>query len=646
MTKRRSRLAGKLTLLGLLAVLTVGGVVYGASRLAADRWYDAAPLFVSIRPDARAGLTRALGIARAEDLTLYDLDLAYDPTPAAFTLSETVWFTNTSGAPLPDLVFRIYANASPPDAGPQVRFVSGACEGDPGCVVTTPNPSAVRVQPSSVLAPSDRLRITLKMTGNLSRIDSSRTNLFAQGLEGMMAMLGGGSGATSGDYGILGVGDGIVSFGNFYAVLARRVAGVWETGEASKLGDLGSDRMASFRARIELPAHAKLAVTGAVTSDAPIAGKPDRREVRVAAAAIRDFAILFGDAMETETRDVRGTHVRSFHLTADRAAGVRALDVASHAFEDFERRFGPYPYADLTVSEAAVVGGAGGVEFSGLVTAASMFYRPTSGGGGSGGGDDGIAALLGKLGGAGGGDMTETMLEFVVAHEVAHQWWHGLVGSDSRDHPYEDEALAQYSALLYLQDRYGAPKADKLGDMNVKMNFQSMRMLGTADVAADQPVGAFASSVQYAGVVYGKAPYYYKAVRGALGDAAFFTALTSYVTRYRFREAPARALPDLFAQAGGEAKMRPLERHWLDEAHGDADLGKLDLGSMLGGLLGAGGAGGPAGLDGAEMEEIMKLLGGAGGGLLPGGPGPSGSAAPKGGDMDLDKLLKDLGGVP
>jgi hypothetical protein len=644
----RSPLSRKLAPVGLLAVLSVGGVVYGASRVVGERWYDAAPLLVSLRPEARAGMAHALGVARTEDLTLYDLDLAYDPPAAAFTLSEDVWFTNTTSEPLADLVFRIYANASPPDSGPLVVFLSGTCPTDSRCVVTTPNPSAVRIQPSSALAPGDRLRISLALKGNLTRIDSSRTNLMSQGLEGMMAMMGGGSGASGGDYGILGVGDGIVSFGNFYAVLARRVAGTWETGEASKLGDLGSDRMASFRARLELPVHAKLAVTGAVTSEQPIAGKPDRREVRVAAAAIRDFALLFGDAMETESRDVTGVHVHSFHLKADHEAGARVLDVAAHAFEDFERRFGPYPYADLSVSEAAVVGGAGGVEFSGLVTAASMFYRPASGGGGGGGDADGLAALLGQLGGAGGagGGMTDGMLEFVVAHEVAHQWWHGLVGSDSRDHPYEDEALAQYSALLYLLDRYGPAKADKIGDMNAKMNFQSMRMLGTPDAPADRPVSDFATSVQYAGVVYGKAPYFYKAVRAALGDAAFFAALRSYVAEYRFREAPARALADRFAAAGGAAKMRPLEHHWLDEAHGDEDLGKLDLSGMLGGMLGGAGGAGGAMPGQAEIDEIMKLLGGAGGGPIPGMPAPGGSAVPKAGDPDLDKLLKDLGGVP
>jgi hypothetical protein len=464
-------------------------------------------------------------------------------------------------------------------------------------------------------------------------------------MEGMKAIFGGAS--AGGDYGLLAVGDGIVSLANFYPVLARRIGTAWETDEVSKLGDLGSDNMANFRAKLDLPAQAKLAVTGVVTSDTP--STDGRREVHVSAAAIRDFALVFGDAMEVSTRDVHGVHVRSYYLAADRAAGVRVLDIASHALEDFERRFGPYPYADYNVAEAAIVGGAGGVEFSGMVTAASMFYRPatiphpTGGAGGGAASGDMIAGLMAQLGGLGGAGMTSGMLEFVVAHETAHQWWHGLVGSDSRDHPYVDEALAQYSSILYLEDRYGAARAEKDGNSNVKMNYQTMRMIGKPDAPADQPVASFTAGVQYAGVIYGKAPYFYKAVREAIGDAAFFAAMKEYVARYRFQEAPARGLVDLFA-AGREGKMRPLERHWLEETHGDEDLGKLDMASMLGGLGGAGGLGtlsglGVGGNDLGDLEQVMKMLQGAGG-SLPGG----GGGAPGGGDPDVGEILKMLGG--
>jgi hypothetical protein len=605
--------------------------------VASEPWYDATSLLVSLRPDVRAGISHALGVVHTEDLTFYDLDLSYDAAAARFSLGEDVWFTNTTSTTLPDLVFRVYANAAPPDDGPPVHFVSGSCVGDSHCALSMATPSALRVQLGSPLAPGDRVHLSLFFAGALTRIDSSRTNFMAQGLEGMKSILGGGAGG--GDYGLLAVGDGIVSFANFYPVLARRIGTSWETDEASKLGDLGSDVMANFRAKVELPAHAKVAVTGVITSEQPVSDT--RRDVYVSAAAIRDFALVFGEGLDVSTRDVHGVHVRSYYLTADRAAGVRVLDVASHALEDFERRFGAYPYADYNVSEAAIVGGAGGVEFSGMVTAASMFYRPaTPAGAAPAAGGDPIAGLMAQLGGLGGPGMSDGMLEFVVAHETAHQWWHGLVGSDSRDHPYVDEALAQYSSIVYLEDRYGAARAEKDGSANVKMNYQTMRMLGKPDAPADQPVASYTASVQYAGIIYGKAPYFYKAVRAAIGDAAFFAAVKEYVTRYRFQEAPARALVDLLA-AGREGKVRPLERHWLDEMHGDEDLGKLDIGSMLGGLMG--GAGGLGGLGGAgglgDMDQVMKMLQGAGG-TLPGGGG-----APGAGDPDVGELLKMLGGA-
>jgi hypothetical protein len=640
---------GRISVLGGLALVALGGAVYAASRVtgpAGDPWYDATSLLVSLRPEARVNIAHALGVIHTEDLTFYDLDLSYDAGASRFSLGEDVWFTNTTPSPLPDLVFRVYANAAPPDGGPQVHFVSGSCVGDPRCALSMVTASALHVQLGAPLAPGGRVRLQLFFAGALTHIDSSRTNFLTQGMEGMKAIFGGGSGG--GDYGLLAVGDGIVSFANFYPVLARRIGSTWETDEVSKLGDLGSDNIANFRAKIELPPHAKLAVTGVVTSDTP--ASDGRREVHVAAAAIRDFALVFGDAMEASTRDVYGVHVRSYYLAADRAAGVRVLDIASHALEDFERRFGPYPYADYNVSEAAIVGGAGGVEFSGMVTAASMFYRPattpqSSGGAASG---DMIAGLMAQLGGLGGPGMTSGMLEFVVAHETAHQWWHGLVGSDSRDHPYVDEALAQYSSLLYLEDRYGAARAEKDGNANVKMNYQTMRMIGKPDAPADQPVASFTAGVQYAGVIYGKAPYFYKAVRDAIGDAAFFAAMKEYVVRYRFQEAPALALVDLFA-AGREGKVRPLQRRWLEEMHGDEDLGKLDMGSMLGGLGGAGGGLGTlgglgvGGSDLGDLEQVMKMLQGAGG-SLPGGAGGAGGAGGGGGEPDVGEILKMLGG--
>jgi hypothetical protein len=356
------------------------------------------------------------------------------------------------------------------------------------------------------------------------------------------------------------------------------------------------------------------------------------RQVRVVAALVRDFAMLASDAFAVSTQKVGDVEVRSYYLAPERGAGEQALDVAVHALSDFEKRFGPYPYADFDVVEAAIVGGAGGVEFSGLATAASMLYRPPDAGGGA------VGELLRMAGASSAlGQMTGTMLEFCVAHEVAHQWWHGMVGSDSREHPFVDEGLAQYSAVLYLEDRYGKERAMRDGDTNAKMSYQTMRVMGTPDAPVDRPVAQFSSGMAYGGLVYGKGPYFYPALRRLLGDSAFFALLREYTAKNRFKQAPGRGLADLAAAGPQGAKVRALASHWLDETHGDEDLGKLDMGSMLGGLLGGAGGG--------DMQGVLEMLGAGGDAGAGKGKGPHKKGAKPMVDPEmLRQLIDQLGG--
>ena len=53
-------------------------------------------------------------------------------------------------------------------------------------------------------------------------------------------------------------------------------------------------------------------------------------------------------------------------------------------------------------------------------------------------------------------------VEKTVAHEVSHQWWYNLVGSDQVNAPWQDEALAQWSTLLYFGKRGMKSYADTL----------------------------------------------------------------------------------------------------------------------------------------------------------------------------------------
>ncbi|GAC1353399.1 MAG: hypothetical protein NVSMB47_05530 [Polyangiales bacterium] len=620
-----------LALASLAALSATGCRRSSAKAPPAAAWYDATPLLVSLRPAARTGLEAASGVAHLEDLPLYDLTVTVaDPAPT-FTLAEDVWFTNREAAPLDEVVLRLYANSSEGGTGGKktslVTLSKGSCV-DAICTVKTEGSSTLSIKPSTAIAPGGRLRIHLDFTGTFETIDSGRTNVFAQGLESV-SMLGGGEGA--GDYGLLARGDGIRSMANFYAVVARRRDGKWERTDASAVGDLGSDELSHVRARVDVPEPMRVVTSGVTVAD-KVAGA--RRVVDVRAAMVRDFAVISSADLRSSSQKVGDVEVRSWYLDTpehpESKPGAKVLDAAAWALTDYEKRFGAYPYADLDVVEAPLVGGAGGVEFAGLVTIASMFYRPAMP-------TDGLGGLLSMLMPAapGGGSpmdaMMGSMLEFVTAHEVAHQFWHGLVGSDSRAHPYLDEGLAQYTAIMYLEDRYGILRAESDGLLNVGMNYKTMRMLGHPDGKVDQPADAFGGMLRYAGLVYGKGPYLWQAIRKELGDAGFTKGVQAYVAANRLRVAAPRALVDALAAVdpSKSTRVRALATRWLDEAHGDDDLGKGSLIDLLGPAMGLD----PKSIDPAMKSLLDGLLDGAGSGKKGGSGDPLGGL--------LDGLLDD-----
>jgi Peptidase family M1 domain len=589
----------------------------------ADGWYDASPLLVSLRAGERIDTAKRAGLVSLESIPLYDLKVSIDPNAGTFDLDEQAYLTNQHDESLRTLVFRIHGNPNTAGtrAATRIRLLRGACQGRP-CEMQQGPPSVITVVFEDPLPAKARVRVHFELTGVLERIDPAETGFFAQSLAGIMSMGGQQKDAT---YGLMSVCDGFVSMASFFPILARRDNGGWERPEKEAIGDFGSDDLANVRAQIDVPPVARIASPGTVLRSVliPGAGEGPRRRFDVAAALVRDFSLFVSEKVEVVERRVGDVTVRSTFLEGNREVGQRVADVTESSLGIFERRFGPYPYAELDVVEAPLTGGAGGVEFSGLISVASMLYRPFRK-------DDPLAALLGMLGGdlsdSPAVGMLDDTLEFTTAHEVAHQWWHGLVGSDSRAHPFVDESLSQYSTLLYLEDRYGKKSAEKAAETQVRMNYLGMRLMGQPDGAVDRPASSFAP-VAYAGLVYGKGPYFYRDARKVMGDTAFFAALRDYADQNRFRTAPPRG-PLPFLARGAHAKaVGALARRWLDEAHGDKDLGPIDMKSMLGSLLGP---------DAAQLapqaEEILKLL----------GPSSTGGTTSPGAPPDPNKVMKQL----
>jgi hypothetical protein len=619
-----------------------------------------APLLTALRPELVAVVTRQLGIADLTELPFYDMDLALDGGADELAGRYVLHYLNRTGRELKVLPLLLHANSPRELGGPTssalvevtaVRALQG-----PAASLRRVRLTLNEVEFARPVKVGERIQLQVEFSGKLRHLPPGSNDIFGQAL-GSLGVSSSGAGAS--DYGLLASGDGIFTVASAYPVAAPYRQGAFDVDKPSRFGDLAYNELCNFRVRVAVPSGYVVATN---LREAPGTKRtPSGTTVYTAlGAANRDFVLVAGRDLRRATGQVGAIRVTSIFKRGDERGGQLALKTGLESLRLFQERYGPYPYSELDITEATLVGGAGGVEFPGMVLIAGMLYQPPSKS------TNPLAQLMRLLGGLGGmlggglggepagqsgslrgglrsmDTMVRELTIFTVAHEVAHQYFAGLVGADCRHHPAMDEPLAQFAAGEYVKHTMGAAAGERVMSTNVKLNYGLYRLLGGKDQAAAQPVQAFSSALAYAGIVYGKAPYFYEALRRRLGAARLAKALRAAVDESRFKLVTLDEwLSALEHAAGGPASgVRALGRHWLYERHGDADLdvdegGEKVLETLLGkeavaqlsqslGLLGmkprdlfrmllgnlAGAEGGTEGAAGdvlKALEELQKL---------------------------------------
>src|SRR6202042_655966 len=94
------------------------------------------------------------------------------------------------------------------------------------------------------------------------------------------------------------------------------------------------------------------------------------------------------------------------------------------------------------------------------------------------------------------------------------------------------------------------------------------------DGPAARSTADFESTAVYAGLVYGKAPFFYLKLAEQIGDEDLWRGLQAYAKAHRFGLARRGDVVQAFAQTGllPIARLRELFSRWFEETHGDADL--------------------------------------------------------------------------
>jgi aminopeptidase N len=151
-------------------------------------------------------------------------------------------------------------------------------------------------------------------------------------------------------------------------------------------------------------------------------------------------------------------------------------------------------------------------------------------------------------------------VEWLTAHEVAHQWWYVVVGNDPVAEPWLDEALTQYSTMLYYERTYGAERGASIVRSVFRDTYEQLLASGR-----DKPVGLAASAYspgQYFQVVYDKGALYFDDLRKAVGDERFFEILRLYYERHRYGIATPDSYLDVVESVTGDRHLDVYEK-WI-----------------------------------------------------------------------------------
>jgi aminopeptidase N len=146
-------------------------------------------------------------------------------------------------------------------------------------------------------------------------------------------------------------------------------------------------------------------------------------------------------------------------------------------------------------------------------------------------------------------------VSYVTAHELGHQYWaHQLVGADMQGSTLLSETLAQYSALMVMQELYGKDKIRRF----LKFELDQYLAGRKTDILEEQPL----VRVENQGHIhYRKGALAMYLLQHRLGADATNRALARLIKKFKFKGAPYPRSLDLIAELRREA--RTAEQHSL-----------------------------------------------------------------------------------
>lgn len=234
----------------------------------------------------------------------------------------------------------------------------------------------------------------------------------------------------------------------------------------------------AYDVTIDVPADMVVGATGALAS---VTTEGSRSRHRFVARDVHDFAFTAWEGFDERATTSDGVRLRCLFPRGEEAVARVELDAAARGLPALSRRFGRYPYETLTIvhpPDGAVE--AGGMEYPTLITTGGHWYAAHSG---------------------------ARELEGLTLHELAHQWFYGIVATDEHLYPVLDEGLASFATTLVLEELY--PTSSALALPSLSVSWAPVERLIALESPIDgkllRPAADFESGAAYGALVYYRA---------------------------------------------------------------------------------------------------------------------------------------------
>ena len=306
---------------------------------------------------------------------------------------------------------------------------------------------------------------------------------------------------------------------------------------------------AHYRVRATLPADQQIACTGSVVASRRLDG--DRQQVDIFAPGVRDFAFLCSaryrvfegvvsvprpqpaeedtlhaprrvshSADEVRPQDTPQSKVRIRVLAFPQHEHYarEMVRIATEAITAYSKWFGPYPWPEFTIAESFF--GWNGNECSTLVMIDERVFN--------------LPHLAGGF------------VDSLVSHEICHQWWYNLVGTNGYCETWMDEGLATHFSHRLLDAKVG--KANNLFRYprglgwlpNIsRETYRAYGLLGTIGRGDNgpivQPITGYGHVANLFSLAYDKGSRVVGLIEDRLGSPAFLDFMRRVHQRYRYR---------------------------------------------------------------------------------------------------------------